>query len=169
VESVRGEAFAQAGGATRPLVPAGTVFIGDVVSTRAASSLGLHLGPATLIRLGAEARLRIDRFLLSVGGVLELVQGAMLYAHAAATGSDVTIRSSFGLIAVRGTRFFAGPSGASPFGIFVIQGEVTVYGQNTAVRVAAGLGTDILRPGGEPEAPHPWGAQRVQEAIASVM
>jgi hypothetical protein len=77
------------------------------------------------------------------------------------------VRSPFGLIAVRGTRFFAGPSD-DVFGVFVARGVVTVVGQYTAVEVREGLGTDIVRPGAEPTPPHPWGAARIERALALV-
>ena len=77
------------------------------------------------------------------------------------------MRSPFGLIAVRGTRFFAGPSNGV-FGVFVERGRVLVVGVDTAVIVEGGFGTDIARPGAEPTAPHPWAAPRIVNAMASV-
>ena len=168
VETLRGEAFAEGAGARRALAPAAEVFVGDLVATSAASAVGLRLGPATLLRLGPEARLRIEQFLLNAGGILELAQGGMLYDHDAAAGqSDVTIRTRFGLIAVRGTRFFAGPENGT-FGVFVMRGLATVSGRSTSVSVPAGMGIDITSPGAEPTKPHPWGVQRIQRAMASV-
>ena len=38
----------------------------------------------------------------------------------------------------------------------------------TPVLVTDGLGTDLARPGGEPTTPHPWGAARIADAMASV-
>ena len=130
------------------------MFVGDAVATGPQSALALRLGAATEVRLGAEARLRIDRFLVDAGGVLVLDHGAMLYDHdenGNGGPNDVTVRSPFGLIAVRGTRFFAGPSNGV-FGVFVERGAVTVVGVQTAVTVTGGLGTNIARPGDEPDA-----------------
>jgi hypothetical protein len=169
VETSRGECYALAAAARRALAPASDVFVGDAVSTGLQSALGLHLGAATQVRLGAEAQLRIDRFLVNAGGVLVLERGAMLYDHDDTKGgpSDVTIRSPFGLVAVRGTRFFAGPSNGM-FGVFVERGAVTVIGQRTAVLVVSGLGSHIERPGGEPSAAAVWGAARIASALGSV-
>src|SRR5579871_2811645 len=160
VETARGECYAQTTSARRQLAPAEAVFVGDTVGTGVQSALGMHLGVATELRLGAEARLRIDRFLVDAGGVLTLERGALLYDHDEKTGqSDVTVRSPFGLVAVRGTRLFAGPSNGV-FGVFVERGAVTVVGQRTAVLLVSGTGTNIARPGAEPTDPAPWGAQR---------
>jgi len=168
VEDVRGEAFARVGSRQRPLSPAAEVFVGDLVATGANSALGLRLGAATRIRLGAEAQLRIDRFLIDAGGVLELGRGAMLFDRSeAAPPADTAVRTPFGLIAVRGTRFFAGPSNGV-FGVFVDRGRVIVAGSSSAVEVRAGFGTDIAAPGANPTDPHPWAAARVERAFAEI-
>jgi hypothetical protein len=168
VETLRGEAFAMAAAARRALALASQVFVGDSVVTGDQSALGLHLGTATEIRLGPDAQLRIDRFLVNVGGVLDLARGNMVFDHpAAAGGIDVTVRSPFGLIAVRGTQFFAGTSNGV-FGVFVIEGAVQVVGSGTSVEVTKGLGTDIVRANMDPTNPHPWGAARIEAALASV-
>jgi len=168
VQNLRGDCYAQMAAERRPLRQAAILFVGDAVATGAQSALGMHLGEATEVRLGAESKLRIDRFIVNAGGVLVLERGAMLYDHATTGGSsDVAVRTPYGLLAVRGTRFFAGPSNGV-FGVFVERGAVTVVGVNTAVLVTDGLGSDLTAPGAEPTAPHPWGAARIASAMASV-
>ena len=165
VDSARGECYARTAATRRTLAPAASVFIGEAVGTGAQSALSLQLGTATQVKLGAETELRIDRFLVNAGGVLMLDRGAMLYDHDAKDGpGDFTVRAPFGLVAVRGTRFFAGPSN----GVFGERGEVLVVGVNTAVTVTGGYGTDIPSVGAEPTAPHLWGAARIASAMASV-
>jgi len=102
--------------------------------------------------------------------VLELEQGGMLVDHetAKAGPTNLAIRLPFGLIAVRGTRFFAGPS-HGVFGVFVQRGSVMVVGANQAVIVESGMGINIAQAGMEPTAPAPWGAARISAAMASVM
>ena len=168
VETSRGECFAKAAAARRTLAPAAQVFIGDTVGTGAQSALGLHLGTATQVKLGAESQLRIDRFVVNAGGILVLERGGMVDDHDQSGGpSDVALRTPFGLVAVRGTRFFAGPSNGV-FGVFVERGEVTVVGASTSVVVTSGYGTDLAQPGAEPTPPHLWGAARIAAAMASV-
>ena len=164
VQDLRGEATAEAGSQNRKLARDAAVFVGDTVVTAEQSAVALKLGQATLIRLGPDTRLRIDRFLLKIGGVLELAKGAMMFEHDAAAGQENTaVRSPFGLLAVRGTRYFAGPSN-NVFGVFVYSGEVLVVGRNVGVTVLPGMGTDIPKPGDEPTTPHHWSAERVKEA-----
>jgi hypothetical protein len=169
VESARGECYAMAASARRNLNAEAPVFIGDAVGTGAQSALALRLGEATDVRLGPEARLRIDRFIVNAGGTLVLERGAMLCDHdPQVSGYDMNVRSPFGLMAVRGTRFWGGPSNGV-FGVFVDRGTVAVTGRRKTVVVNAGLGTNIAAPGAEPTDPAPWGAARIKAALASVL
>jgi hypothetical protein len=101
--------------------------------------------------------------------MLVLESGGMLYDHdQTADQGNVGVRVPFGLVAVRGTRFFAGPSNGV-FGVFVARGKVMVVGMNTAIMVVtSGLGSDIPHAGGEPAAPHEWDAAGIASAMASV-
>jgi hypothetical protein len=54
------------------------------------------------------------------------------------------------------------------FGVFVSRGAVAVTGAGKTVRLGAGQGTDIARPGEPPTPPKAWGAARIQAALASV-
>src|SRR6516165_1472137 len=68
VEEVKGEAFAELDGGRRTLDRAAPVFLGDEVVTGIAARLGMRLGRDTKIRLGEQARLKIDRFVVNAGG-----------------------------------------------------------------------------------------------------
>jgi ferric-dicitrate binding protein FerR (iron transport regulator) len=166
VEFVKGEAFAEASAARRALDRNAPVFLGDQCATGAESRLGMQLGGSTRLRLGEKARITIDRYLVNAGGELTLQSGPMLFDRAAGA-APIQIRSPFGLIAVRGTRFFAGPSRAA-FGVFVERGSVTVTSRFASVTLQAGEGTDIRHPGDAPSPPARWAAPRIREALASV-
>jgi hypothetical protein len=101
--------------------------------------------------------------MITLGGVLVLESGGMVHDHYPKADQG-NIRVPFGLVTVRGTRFFAGPSN----GVFVARGKVMVVGMNTAMMVTSGLGTVIPYAGAEPMAPHEWGAARIASAMASV-
>ena len=168
VDTSRGECYAQISGMRRALAPTAALFIGDTVATGEQSAISLHLGTSTQVRLGASARLRIDRFVVNAGGMLVLESGGMVYDHDPKGDQvNVAVRVPFGLVAVRGTRFFAGPSNGV-FGVFVERGEVMVVGVNTAVIVTSGFGSDLAGAGAEPTIPHQWGAARISSAFASV-
>jgi hypothetical protein len=168
VDTSRGECYAQTSAMRRVLAPAAALFIGDTVATGEQSAISLHLGTATQVKLGADARLRIDRFVVNAGGVLVLESGGMVYDHdPKADQGNVAVRVPFGLVAVRGTRFFAGPSNGV-FGVFVERGLVMVVGVSTAMMVASSFGSDLPSAGGEPTVPHQWSTARIASAFASV-
>jgi hypothetical protein len=165
IDSMRGDAFAERASARRPLQPAADVFVGDLVETNAGSALSMHLGKATIVKLGALAKFRIDSFIVDTGGTLELDQGAMVIdRNDDAKKERLQLRSPFGLIAVRGTLFFAGPSN-DVFGVFVARGAVAVTGGGRTVNLRAGEGTDIATRGAAPSAPHAWAPDRVAAAF----
>lgn len=168
VEDVTGEAFAEAHAVRRLLERLAPIFLGDQVGTGVASRLGMRLGRDTTIRLGENARLRIDRFLLDAGGVITLRSGPLLFDRpSGSVPAPMQIRSPFALIAVRGTRFFAGPSNGR-FGVFVERGSVTVSAAGRRVMLRDGEGTDFAAPGTRPTPVKQWGPERIRAALRSV-
>jgi ferric-dicitrate binding protein FerR (iron transport regulator) len=168
VEDVKGEAFAEAAAVRRALDRAAPLFLGDTVGTGIESRLGMRLGRDTTIRLGEKARLKIDRFLVNAGGDVTLQSGPLLFDGPPGSGrTPMRIRSPFALIAVRGTRFFAGPSNGR-FGVFVERGSVAVMAAGQQVVLHDGEGTDIASPGARPTPVRRWQPPRIQAALASV-
>jgi ferric-dicitrate binding protein FerR (iron transport regulator) len=167
VLAVEGRGFAEAGAVWRELSAKSNVFIGDLVGTGISSRLAMQLGASTLVRLGPEARVQIDSFIVNAGGVLDLQSGAMLFDGPPQQSRGISVRSPFALIAVRGTRFFAGPS-RGVFGVFVARGRVRVTAGGRRVELAQGMGTNIASPGMPPTDPTAWGGERIREALASV-
>jgi hypothetical protein len=168
VEDLKGEAFAEKDAKRRALERAAPLFIQDQVGTGVASRLTMRLGRDTTLKLGERARLVLDRYLVDAGGEISLESGPLLFDRPRPNPkAPVRIRSSFGLIAVRGTRFFAGPSN-NVFGVFVARGSVAVSAAGRRVVLRAGEGTDIARPGAPPTPPKRWGEPRIRAALASV-
>jgi hypothetical protein len=169
VEAIKGDAFAEAQAERRKLENAAPLFIADQVSTGSQSRLAIRLGKDTTIHLGELAHLTIDRFIENAGGEFTLQSGALLFDRApGAEPKPLRIRSSFGLIAVRGTRFFAGPS-AEVFGVLVTRGSVSVSAGGQEVILLAGEGTNIAHPGDAPTPPAPWKQARIDAALESAL
>lgn len=166
VEDVAGDAFAELESVRRTLNRALPIFLNEEVITGAASRLAMRLGRNTTVRLGEQARLRIDRFLVDAGGEMTLRSGPMLF-DGQPRRAGVQVRSPFALIAVRGTRFFAGPSN-DRFGVFVARGSVTVSASGQQVILHEGEGTDIVSPGWPPTPVKRWAPERIRAALASV-
>ena len=94
----------------------------------------MRLGRDTILKLGERARLIIDRYLVDAGGEINLESGPLLFDRpVGAPPASLQIRSLFGLIAVRGTRFFAGPSNGV-FGVFVERGNIIVSAAGSRLR-----------------------------------
>jgi ferric-dicitrate binding protein FerR (iron transport regulator) len=168
VSDVKGEAFAEKNSVRRDLEREAPLFIRDQIGTGAASRLTMRLGRDTILRLGERARLVIDRYLVDAGGEINLEAGPMLFDRSVgAPPASLQIRSLFGLIAVRGTRFFAGPSNGV-FGVFVERGSVTVSAAGQQVALSAGQGTNVRWPGAAPTRPAQWRNPRIREALDSV-
>jgi len=168
VEDVTGEAFAELESVRRMLNRAAPVFLSEEVVTGVASRLGMRLGRDTTVRLGEQARLKIDRFLVDVGGEMTLRAGPLLFDQPPGRApAAVQVPSAFALIAVRGTRFFAGPSNGR-FSVFVAGGSVAVTAAGQQVIVREGEGTDFVSPGMPPAPVNRWGPGRIRAALASV-
>ena len=169
VLSLRGEAYVEVGPTRRPLAVQAPLYLGDLIMTGPAARIRVRLGRRTILALGENARLRIDRQVLADdSGDYELQAGPLLLDHDE-NGPTVraTVRSSYGLIAVRGTRFFAGPSN-DVFGVFVASGRVSVQAGGRMVLLDKGDGTNIRVPGDRPSDPAPWREPRIRAALASV-
>ncbi len=166
VEDVTGEAFAERESVRRTLDRAAPVFLSEEIETGVASRLAMRLGRDTTVRLGEQARLKIDRFLVDAGGDMTLLSGPLLF-DGQPRRAGVQIRSPFALIAVRGTRFFAGPSN-DRFGVFVARGSVAVTSAGQQVILRQGEGTDIASPGTPPTPVKRWAPERIRAALASV-
>ena len=168
VETIRGEAFAELKGARRALAVRADVFVEETIMTGEAARLALRFGGDTRLRLGAAARLTIDRYIANAGGEFSLMEGGMLYDRPRKQQSaESVLRSLFGLIAIRGTRVFAGPS-KGVFGVFVVHGAVDVTAAGKTVTLGRGFGTNIAKPGDPPTDPAAWKRPRIRAALASV-
>jgi ferric-dicitrate binding protein FerR (iron transport regulator) len=169
VESARGNGYAKLD-AVRRLSPGAGIFIDELVWTEAQSRLVLALEGGAKVFLGARTSLRIDRFVAGSETDLAMGDGALVFDRPEdVPKAEVAVRSVFGLISVRGTRFFAGPSGDAPFAVFCERGAVNVRNRGIGRVLGPGDGVDIPAPNQPPGPVRKWGAGRIQAAFASVL
>lgn len=139
----------------------------DFVTTGRESSAELALGEDTSLHLGSETELLIDTFIAGQGGVIELGTGQMVFDRPEGLAKiDLTMRTAFGMIGVRGTKFFAGPN-RGVFAVFVEHGRVEVTGGGVTRAVSRGEGIEITALGEAPGEIKQWGEDRIREAYAS--
>jgi hypothetical protein len=165
---VRGDVRLRQAKKDKPLAVGGQLFENDRVRTNAESFATLNLGTDTRVLLGAETELLVDSFIAGQGGTLELGTGRMVFDRPEGLPKvDVAVRTAFGMIGVRGTKFFCGPSRAA-FAVFVEHGSVSVARGGVTKIVAAGQGVEFHHRGDAPSEPANWGEARIKEAYASV-
>lgn len=147
----------------------------DLVATGKRSFAAMRLGSDTKIIMGENTEVLLDSFLAEQGGTIELVSGDMVFDRPEGTPKiDLTIRTTFGQIGVRGTKFFTGRSRGN-FAVFVEHGLVEVKSGQTLRRVGPGEGVDIAGDaktrslfGGDMSETRKWGKGRIEEAYRSV-
>lgn len=162
-------------GATTAL--AGTaVHMKDELRTGAGARLQVTFRDDTVLTLGEQASVMIDRYVYDPGqGVGETVLQATKGAFRFATGKikalkdkKIAVSTPVADIGVRGTEFWGGPINAK-YGVLLLEGEVTVSNQAGSVTlIGAGEGTDVPSPLDAPGAPSAWPAEKVARAVASV-
>jgi len=163
-----GRATAERESAEIPLMQGTDILLQDRVVTGDRSIVELLLGQKTQIRLGENAQLLIDEYVMGMSGSFELMQGAMFFDRPEdAPKAPVTVKTLFGQLGVRGTRFFAGPN-RDVFAVFVERGVVEVSAGGFAVQLQAGDGVDIPSPCSPPSEVKQWGEGRIREVYAAV-
>jgi len=167
VEEVRGTATGEIDGNKQVLSSRAEVYVGEKISTAEQSRIELRLGLDTKVRLGDMAQIKIDRF-EDAGGELTLEAGPVLLDKPSKSApQSVQLKSPFGVVTVRGSKIFAGPS-QGQFGVLVVDGDVTVQAGGRSVRLRSGEGTNIKSPGATPTPARRWAEARVRAALASV-
>lgn len=168
VSSLAGQASAVGAAGQRDLAPGADVFLADVIKTTIGTRAELKLGQRTRLMLGGSTELRIVRYLVDAGGDIDLLAGAIEFERTGKpASSELRVRSAYGLIGVRGTKFFAGRSDGV-FGVFVSSGAVSFSGGGRTVVIQSGEGSGIREPGAQPSTPGKWAPDRVQSALRRV-
>jgi hypothetical protein len=168
VTDVAGQAFAGTSAARRTLEPRAPILLGDRVETGDQSRVTLLLGRQTTVRLGERGRVVIDRFLVDAGGEITLQSGPVMVEHPDGGSAErLRIRTSYGLIAVRGTRVFAGFEGKA-LAVFVERGMVSVRAAGQTVVLHPGEGTAIPAPGARPTPVAQWKAKRIDALFGGI-
>ncbi|MGB8813581.1 MAG: FecR domain-containing protein [Paracoccaceae bacterium] len=145
----------------------GDLIEGDRVKTMKHSFAELQLFTQTQINLGPDSSFAIDRFVADLGGVIT-IGGAMAFDRPEGLPPlDLTLRSAFAQIGVRGTRFFAGRS-KGVYSVFVDRGSVQISAGGRVRRLQAGDGIEVPVAGDDPGPVVKWGAARIAAAFASV-
>ncbi len=175
VTRIQGEANATTSGQTRALAVSADVFLNDTIRTGADARLEIRLEDDTVLTLGADNKLTIDRFVYEPGGSqnrLQLFSGSAFRMVTGGVGfrngGRVTVRTRAATLGVRGTDFWGGPIDGHG-GVFLIDGAVLVTTTGGSVLLdAPGQGTNIAGAGAAPGAVTIWPQAKVDRAVATV-
>lgn len=167
VTSSRGNAFLARDSGNEVATKGVEVLLDDTALTGDEARIDLQLGHSTRIRLGANANLKIDRFIAGRDTTITLERGPLVIERWKGAEPKFEVKTPYALLAARGTEFFAGPS-KGLFGVFVKSGIVEVKTRQGTVRLKAGQGTDFKEPGDPPSPPKIWAQPRVDAALWSV-
>jgi hypothetical protein len=175
VDRVENEAKIVAGDTVTPATIGTPVHLRDELRTGPEGRLRITLRDDTLLTLGENASVVIDRYVYdpdqNVGETLiRTTKGAFLFASGRIKGlkqHSIAVSTPVADIGVRGTQFWGGP--LDKFGVLVLEGEITVSNQAGGVTLSGtGQGTDIPSPLDPPGPAKAWSDEKIARAVATV-
>lgn len=172
----------------------GTVTIkraGEETASPAAVAMPLHLhdtietGPEsraiavfideTQLTLGADAQMTMDEYVFEPAAKsgnrarASILRGAFLYASGLIGKQerpDVQIKIAYGAIGLRGTTVWGGM--LDQYGIFVLDGKVSVQTKRGSMMLNKGEGVDLASANAAPSGRKVWGQPKIDSAVATI-
>jgi hypothetical protein len=178
-QKVMPRAGATLNGEQQDLAAGSVIHRDEALWTGAGGGVEIGFLDGSVVRIGENARLVLDDFVLPENGtaslILRSVSGALRFAggaidHSASNGSKdgtVKIVTPIATMVVRGTDFFAGPIDGA-YGVFVFHGRVQVATSGGSVSLNDGEGTSMSRSSDAPSPVKRWGAAKIKRAEALV-
>ena len=130
----------------------------------------------TKLNIGADCHIVIDKFMfdpdVGIGiAILRALQGPFRFitGHIGKTRDpQIVVQSRFGVIGVRGTDFWAGPS-RGQYGVLLLEGSISVTNPSgQRILTEPGTGVNLTSNDVPPSEVTTWGAGRAAEALAAV-
>lgn len=163
---IEGQVEAEGADGARSLALADPVYVEDTVATGVEARADLLFPTGLTLQLAAETRMALRDLGEAAGFAFDLGEGAILVDKPPETAAQpLVINSVFGQVAVRGTKFFVGPSRGA-FAVFVERGSVSVSAAGETAILAAGEGVTIDAAGAPPGKVSTWSTARVDEVMA---
>lgn len=166
-----------AGSATKIVAQIKTpIHMHDVVTTNAKSRIFILFIDDTKITLSENTKLTVDKYVFNPddnthnSGIYSVLSGSFEYVSgllAKKKDPDVTIRTQYGNIGIRGTKLWGGAIG-DKYGVHVDEGLVRVRNDGGEVMVPNGKGTFIQSPKQKPTAAAPFPPEALQFIQGSV-
>jgi len=174
VSRVQGPCTGTVEGATRVLTADSAVFLGDAIATGAEARLEVALDDATVLTVGENAEVRLDRFVYWPQGRSRLsatVNGAFRFVSAAlgpGASRQASVTTPYAVIGVRGTDFWGGPIDGT-FGVVLFDGAVSVSnGGGSVILDDTQQGTSVESAVTAPAPVVIWTQDKIDRAVATV-
>jgi hypothetical protein len=173
ISDVEGKAEIVSSGQSAGAAKGAAVHANDELTTGADGHLQVTFRDETVLTLGEDARVVIDRYVFDPGqGVgdvlLSTTQGAFRFATGrikALSGKNITVSTPVAEIGIRGTEFWGGPIDGQ-YSVLLLAGEVNVKNQAGTVTLnKPGLATVIRSRLQAPLRPSLWSIDRIQGAL----
>ncbi len=159
---------------TRTLVRADDVFSNEKVNTGASSAARFIFQDNTILSVGANSSVILDRFVFNTDAnqsqvALSMSKGVMRFVSGTLPKKQYSIRTPTALIGIRGTILVVTVAVSGLTNVSVIEGVATVSAAGTTTSVGSGLSTSVS-PGGPPtppsaSPPSPPQVQNMQTAL----
>jgi len=174
VERLQNQATASYDGAERPLALAAPVMFEDMLRTGAGARLTSRLVDDSLLTLGENASMIIDRFVYDPDAdsrtvILRNAAGAFLLAVenlGNTPENQVEVHTPVAVIGIRGTTVWGGEIDDG-YGVLALDGTVTVTTDAGITTLRPGEGVTIVAPS-EPYPVAVWDTAKVARAVATV-
>ncbi|MEX1036812.1 MAG: FecR domain-containing protein [Sneathiella sp.] len=130
----------------------------------------------TKLNIGANCHIVIDKFLFDpdtdIGiAILRVFEGPFRFITGRigkTQDPQIVVQSRFGVIGVRGTDFWAGPS-RGQYGVLLLEGAISVTNSSgQRILTIPGTGVNLTSNDIPPSEVTTWGAERAAEALAAV-
>jgi hypothetical protein len=173
ISDVEGTAEIVSSGASAGAAEGAPVHLNDELKTGADGHLQVTFRDDTVLTLGEDAVVVIDRYVYNpdqgVGDVLlTMTQGAFRFATGKLknmSDKEITVSTPVAEIGVRGTEFWGGPD-KGEYSVLLLSGEVSVKNQAGTVTLnKPGFATVIRSRLQAPIRPSLWSADRIQGAL----
>jgi hypothetical protein len=151
------------------------VYLNDTIETGPGARAITVFEDETKLVLGENAMTTVDEYIFAPAAAsgnrarLSVVRGAFLYVSGLIgkqARPDVEIKIPYGSIGLRGTTVWGGD--LDQYGVFVLDGKVSVQTKRGSVILAKGEGVDLASDKAAPSGRKVWGEAKIGRAVATV-
>lgn len=148
----------------------------DVIETAGKARALILFIDNTQMTLSDNTKLTVDEYVFNPDksaenkGEFNILAGSFQYLSgliARKKDPDVTIKTSYGSIGIRGTTFWGGKTGGG-YGFYVKDGKIVVVNGGGSAKVNENEGTIVPSAGAPPGPPGPWSQEQVDKMNDSI-